>query len=135
VLFTFQTFPHTYAVQRKPHFPDILTVREKKEWLRQYLDAETKKFSHHGQHLTWQAMKMLFGASNSLVQAVKGTPKSRIKGSFRNLTGHHTGMLESRTRTSILEMVFLSFNFFFQELGQCNYFNTCSTKKHVDLQV
>ena len=72
-------------------YVSLLLCREKKEYLTQFMNPHTKKFSVHGQHLTYEAMRTLFGASNSLVSDIKGTDHSKVRRASRNITGHNTG--------------------------------------------
>jgi hypothetical protein len=58
------------------------TNQEKRDFLSDLFEAETKSFAIHGQHLTWDACQALFGASKTLIQTVKQTPLNR----FRNAT-------------------------------------------------
>ena len=61
----------------------LKTNLEKREFLKQFYDAETKNFSIYGQHLTWTACRALFGSSFTLIQTVKDTPGSNFRDATR----------------------------------------------------
>ena len=83
-------------------------MKEKRDFLRDYLDAETKRFSTHGQHLTWEAMYNLFGSSKTMIQTVKRTPCAKHSGeAYRNqgIRGHHVMQSKEEIITAFLKCV------------------------------
>lgn len=67
----------------REEYQKLTTQVEKREFLKQFYDAETTNFSIHGQYLTWEACRALFGSSYSLIQTVKETPGSRFRDATR----------------------------------------------------
>ena len=82
-------------------------ARAKTDFLREFIDAETKDFSVHGQHLTWQAMTDLFGISRSKIQTVKKTRRAENTGdACRNqrIRGGHVMMNKKETIIAFLKV-------------------------------
>ena len=68
----------------RQEYLSLPTQAAKREYLQQYVDYETKGFKQfHGQHMTWQAMSLLFNASKNLIATVKRTDSSKFRDKTR----------------------------------------------------
>jgi hypothetical protein len=103
-----QNLPRSLLQELRDEYRKCTTVKEKRDFLRDYLDAETKRFSTHGQHLTWEAMYNLFGSSKTMIQTVKRTPCAEHSGeAYRNqgIRGHHVMQSKEEIITAFLKCV------------------------------
>ena len=91
--------PKHYLQEMRDEYLALPNLRAKREYLREYLEAETNNFSAHGQHLTWEAMNALFGASRTMLQTTKQTRRAEHTGEkYRNhsIKGYQV-LLDKRT--------------------------------------
>jgi len=78
-----ENLEETHLAALRAEYLKCTTNQEKRDFFEQFMEAETKGFSCHGQHLTWKACQALFGCSTTLLQTVKETKKSRFRDATR----------------------------------------------------
>ena len=75
--------PDEYLEALRADYQKCTTNWEKREFLKQLVDAEKASFSIHGHHLSWRACRALFGCSYTLIQTVLGTDQADFKDATR----------------------------------------------------